>query len=400
MKHRKIIIVLAVSLAARLAYHWIFPERPITLDDALSWDRVAMNVAEGNGFLDFQGNPDPVRPPVYPIFLAAIYKIFGHSFGAAKVFQIFLGALTCGLVFVIGKRALGERPAFWAALGCAVYPPLIVYSTIIGSETLYTFLLALIILAFARALEDPSPSRYLQAGLILGLANLCRSTLSLYPFFLAAAYFLFKRSRRELGLVLFSCAVSFAVILPWTIRNYRAFDNFLLVNVSAGQLFWLGTIEETGGKYVERADYEGYRQFDHLKNPVEVERAHFKAGLRNIAQNPFGFVRLTVLKFFRLWFEPIGHTLTSRRSAFLGWVLLVAHTCLILLAVLGLIRSAPHALFLLPLYALFIYFAIMHNVIAPMPRFRLAIEPFIVLFAVFGLMSVASKKITQTNTQT
>ena len=134
-------MVFLLALLTRLLYFGFFPPRSIQLDDAESWDGIAWNLAEGRGFLDANGLPTSVRPPVYPLFLAGIYKVFGHSYPAAKLAQILLSALTCALLFLIGSRVFGEKLGFISGLVCAFYPPLIVYSVIIGSETLYAFLL-------------------------------------------------------------------------------------------------------------------------------------------------------------------------------------------------------------------------------------------------------------------
>jgi len=385
---KKIAAVFVLALAVRWIAFAFFPPRPIAYDDGVSWDGIAVNLAEGKGFTENDGSPTSVRPPVYPLFLAGVYKIFGHEPGAARAVQLSLGALTAVFILLIGWKVLDEKSGLWAGLLTAVYPPLIVYVTGIGSETLYAFLLVGTVLLFLLAREKDHPGLYAAAGLALGTANLCRSTLAFFPFFLiAGAFWLGERGKRLKGLV-FACVLSFLVILPWTVRNYRVFGGFLLVNISAGQLFWLGTIEETGGRFVE-LDYPGYRQFDHLslEKPIEAEREHFRAGLRNIAANPLGFAKLTVVKFFRLWFEPIGYAMTKERSRAAARILLAAHAALIFLAGWGLYAGRGRAGSLLVLYALFAYFAVMHNLVAPMPRFRLPMEPFIVLFAVHALLN-------------
>jgi hypothetical protein len=107
-----------------------------------------------------------------------------------------------------------------------------------------------------------------------------------------------------------------------------------------------------------------------------------------IRENPLGYMRLIFVKFFRLWFEPIGYTLTARRSQPLAALLWAGHCILILLAFYGVWVSRSSAQVLFPVHVLLIYFAIMHNIVAPMPRFRLPVEPYLVLFAALAVSQI------------
>lgn len=201
---RNIAIIFLLSLAVRLAYFWIAPPRSMSLDDAQSWDNVGWNLVQGKGFTETssQGEdiPTSIRPPVYPLFLAAIYWTFGHDVRPVKLIQIILSALTSVVIFLIGRIALDETTGFWAGILCSVWPPLIVYSTIIMSETLYTFLLAVTMYFFTVAiLKRSSMWHYVGAGIFMGLSNLCRSTFSLYPFFLIIALLIVKNRKTANG---------------------------------------------------------------------------------------------------------------------------------------------------------------------------------------------------------
>ena len=68
----------------------------IPKSDAAGYDQMAVNLASGNGLSQLRdGSMVPIvyRPPVYPMFLAGIYSIFGHHYIAAKIIQAIIGAL-------------------------------------------------------------------------------------------------------------------------------------------------------------------------------------------------------------------------------------------------------------------------------------------------------------------
>ena len=52
------------------------------------------------------------RAPLYPIFLAAIYRLVGHDYLAARMVQAIVGALSCVLTYAIGARTAAlSQPA-------------------------------------------------------------------------------------------------------------------------------------------------------------------------------------------------------------------------------------------------------------------------------------------------
>ena len=380
---KKSALIFTAAVVLRLGIVLAFPPPDLSINDGTSWDRIAQSLLAGQGFVEY-GKPTAVRPPAYPLFLASVYGIFGHSLRAARIIQAILGACTCVLIFWTGLKFLDEKTAFFGSLLSCFYPSLVIYPAIIGSEVLYTFLLALLIWVLTDALTKASLQRFLWAGILLGAANLCRSTLILFPFFLLALLFPLRANRKSILYLALATAVSFAVIAPWTLRNYRIFGGFMPVNVSSGQLFWVGTLEDSGGQYVGN-EYPGYRQFDPLLgDPIAWEKAMFRAGLKNIRDKPLVFAKLTALKFYRLWFEPIGRNVLAARSPALARAYSAGHATLVLLAFWGLVCSWGKRENLWVVYALFFYFGVMHNLVAPMARFRYPIEPYLVLFAVYG----------------
>ena len=54
--------------------------------DETEYDRLASNLVESKGYINsFDGVPTSHRPPLYPVFLALIYTIFGHNYAIARL---------------------------------------------------------------------------------------------------------------------------------------------------------------------------------------------------------------------------------------------------------------------------------------------------------------------------
>src|ERR1700739_2000756 len=69
----------------------------------------ALAIVHGLGY-SVKGAPTAFFPPGWPFFLAGVIQVFGPPVAVAEVVQATLGALTAGLVFLIG-RIVGGRSA-------------------------------------------------------------------------------------------------------------------------------------------------------------------------------------------------------------------------------------------------------------------------------------------------
>lgn len=128
------------------------------------------------------------RAPLYPFFLAGAYTLTGGSFTGARVVQHLLGAMTCVLVLLVGRRAYGPRAGLIAGLVAAFYGPLMHFENELLTPVLEVFLLAAFLWLIALAMERPAAGRWLVAGIALGLCCTTRPTfLVLLPVALATS---------------------------------------------------------------------------------------------------------------------------------------------------------------------------------------------------------------------
>ncbi|MBU0951926.1 MAG: glycosyltransferase family 39 protein [Elusimicrobia bacterium] len=393
-----LIAVFVLSLLIGLSYVLCAPPRPAGFDDSASWDAVAWNVRSGNGFTEADGNPTSVRPPIYPLFLASIFFAFGHNLLIVKIAQALINAFIIVFACLIALEIFNKKIAQITGILLCFYPPLIVYTGIIGSETLFTLLITIVIYAIIVGLKKENILVIVIAVLLTGVTNLCRSTLLFYPFFLSVGIYLLLRKKysfltisRSLILLIF---ITFIPVIPWTVRNYFTFGKLLLVNVSSGELLWAGSYLPWDGISKTDRDADFYKLFavHKIKNPVVLEKNMQKEAFKNITSHPAGFLKLTVKKFFRFWFQPVGQELVSKKSKVTGYLMYFFHALWLLFAVIGFYVSKDRRIIYMPITVLFIYFTIMHNLVAPIARYRLPIEPLIMIFAACGLYHLLLKK--------
>lgn len=382
MVKRDILTVFVLALLVRSAYIALVPPRSMQLDDSRQWNNTALHFLKGEGFLTHTEDLDPKRPPVYPLFLAANYLIFGsENFFAAKISQAFVNAFTCLLIYGIAVLLFGERVAFWSGIATALYPPLIVYSEILQSETVYTFLLMLFLFLWLYSYQNHKWPLFIFAGIVLGLLNLCRGTMLFFTFWILAASLLLRAERKNFWNYSVLIFVSFAVIAPWTWRNYKLYGGFMPIAAGGSEMVWFGTLPWEEQRLFGLAP--SLQGFTKIKDPIQAERSFSRAALANIVANPLSYARLCLKKFTFFWFQPVGQKLTQKRFPLLGKLLFVAHMLLIITSIFGVIKIRVLWRKFLPLYLIFIYFSLVHTILAPEPRYRLPIEPYLILFSVF-----------------
>src|SRR5579864_3818411 len=230
----------AVGLAIRLAvipflYHeWMDP----FVVEHWAFGRVARSLITGNGFGNVFANTGPtsVLPPVYAYLLAGIFRIFGDHSATSVIIALAINSVfsvaTCVPIFLLARRAFGDRVAKWACWGWALYPYGIYYGADWAWSTCLVTLELTWLFLFAWKLENSTRTRdWLMFGLLGGFAALTEPiVLSVVP--LLELWTLYLRSRRhrswKVPLIAGGAAALF-VISPWIVRNYETFHQFIPV---------------------------------------------------------------------------------------------------------------------------------------------------------------------------
>src|SRR5687767_14202035 len=112
--------VWVIAFAARCFYLWEISHAPffeLRLGDAEAYHAWALRIAAG----DWLGQDVFYQSPVYPYFLAVIYRVLRDGVMVVRAVQAVIGATSCVLLAAAGISLFGRRGAL-AGLGLAVYP--------------------------------------------------------------------------------------------------------------------------------------------------------------------------------------------------------------------------------------------------------------------------------------
>ncbi len=178
------------------------------------------------------------QPPLYPYVLGIIKTLAPESFFyAIRWFQVILGALTCGLIYTLGKYWFTKKIALIAGFAACFYAPLIFFDGEVLPASLATFLDLLGLLLLVRSLKNNNKWDIFLAGLVFGLASL--TVASVLSFVIAATIWLVwqQRSFRLAGIFVFGI---FLVIFPITLRNYTIGNDKVLISYNSGVNFYIG----------------------------------------------------------------------------------------------------------------------------------------------------------------
>ncbi len=199
----------------------------------------AMAAGQGYALASFPDTPPArVYPPGYPLLLTTLAALAPDALALYRVPSLLLSLASLALWFVLLRRRLALGPAL-LVLGAAATNTLTVqFATMVMSEALFAFLLAVLFLLLDVDLRQKrlASSRALAVGLVLGALYLTRAIgIAFVPAVLA--YVLVARQVRSALLIL---AVFLVPFIAWGYRNATVSDGHLVSLVSPGYEHQLG----------------------------------------------------------------------------------------------------------------------------------------------------------------
>jgi 4-amino-4-deoxy-L-arabinose transferase-like glycosyltransferase len=233
----------AVGFLLRAAYAFVATgPGAIPSSDTAEYDTVAWNLARGVGFaLDGAGGPYPTAfvPPIVPWITSLLYRVVGHDYFAAVLLQCGVGALVPLLLAAFGGTVFGSaigRTAGWLA---ALHPLLVFFSGYLLTETTFSAVLLLALLATVQWIRTPRAGRALGVGVLWGLASLTRPTALALPLLVGAWAWVplgltVGPAARPRHVLLLLLGVGL-VVAPWTLRNAAQLHAFVPVTTGGGR---------------------------------------------------------------------------------------------------------------------------------------------------------------------
>ncbi|MEZ4646262.1 MAG: hypothetical protein R3E31_26655 [Chloroflexota bacterium] len=398
-------------------------ELPGTADQE-SYHNLALRVLDGHGFSFGEqwwpatraNEPTAHWSFLYTLYLVAVYALTGSSPLAARLLQaVLVGILMPWLVYRVAQRLFSPRAGAemtqpewqrgqWIGLIAAgitaVYIYFFYYAGALMTESFY---ITSILWSFDVALgikmaERPLLRQWLHLGLALSVVVLLRQLFLLFiPFLLL---WLWWSTRPKLWQVALPFMIVILMMLPWIIRNYIVFDQFVMLNTNSGYAFYWGNHPIYGTKFIpilppEMGSYYSLIPQDLLYlNEAKLDSALLKLALADIMADPGRYLLLSLSRippYFEFW--------PTAKSSVVSNVSRVASFGLFLPFMLyGLIRTfryryggwrqwlaSPFTL----IYLFILVYTGIHLLTWTLVRYRLPIDAFLTIFAALALWQLA-----------
>jgi 4-amino-4-deoxy-L-arabinose transferase-like glycosyltransferase len=386
-------------------------------EDRDNYRRIAKQVVAGNGFVDPVAlTPTAYRPPLYPLFVAAILVCRGGHM-AIGIAQLLLGVATVALTVLCGRRLQLGRASLAAGLVVAVDPLLLHQTALVMTETLAAFLAALILWL---SLDKPSPARNLRLGFVFGLSCLCRPTFWAFGA-LAGACWCFTCVRawktekgQRMRATLSITGGLLLAIAPWGIRNALVMGWPVITTTHGGYTLLLAhnpaytraVVERPWGAVWEGAAFEEWSaaleaelarenpplDVEHLTPAVELARDAWmnRRARDNIRSEPLVAARSGLTLLGRFWGVMPLATKNTPLSRTARMLIATWYTAVLIALVCGTLRIKradwrPW----LPLLTLIAGFTLVHSLYWADMRMRTPLVPAIALIAAACLTNSA-----------
>jgi len=352
---------------------------------------IAAHFARGQGFSSpFLSDTGPTAwvGPVYPLLVAAVFKIFGIYSNSSAIailgLQCLMAAATGVGIYALGKRTLGERTGFWAAWLWTVSPIFFRWPVSwIWDFAATALLLVLLLIVTLDVAAIGSRKQWLLLGALWGVTALINpALLSILPFTLGyVAFAAQRRGDRWLRDMVVSLGLFFAMLCPWAIRNAVVFGHPVFLRSNFWFEFHLGNYHFSNGM--------GYAGLHPGGNPRELHRYTQlgeqgyidwakKDSLAFVKQYPREFIDLTLHRV--LWFwdgTPLHYQTQEWWQPWEFWPLSLSAW----LGLIFLLTRQPRGW---PLYAVcLLIYPLPYYVTYPIAKYRYAIEPEMLLLTVY-----------------
>ena len=364
------------------------------IQDQVSYDALARSLLDGRGY-SFTEKWYPFTPAntptahwsfLYPLYLAGVYAVTGYHPLVARLLQGAIGgALLCWLVYKIGRRVANEETGLVGAGLAAIYGYFLYYNVALMTETFFMILVLLTLYLALELKENPTLIRWAGLGISLGLAILLRQTVLLFVPVLLFWLYLELRSR---GIRWWNLALPIVIIVlfvtPWTLRNYRAYHEFLLLNSNAGYALFASNNPDLG------TDWDNDRVVVPVppelkgKNEAQLDRALTRRGVEFILADPQRYLRLTLdktLEFFWFWPSSDSSRISNLNRVFSFGLYLP-------FMLLGLYLSLSRWRNFVVLYLFVLIHTTIHLLSWPAPRYRLTVDAVSMVFAALAVLEL------------
>jgi 4-amino-4-deoxy-L-arabinose transferase-like glycosyltransferase len=402
---RALLLVLLLALSARLVL--VSSLASILSLETSGYDSYAANIIDGNGYTRFDDRTgDSDLPPMYPLFLVAVYQLSGRGVAQVEVAQALLECVTIATIFLIGRKIVDAGTGLIAAALVAFYPYTFFQSLTVNDTTLFTLFLAVAIWLCYRAASLDSRFSGAATGAALGFAALTKPWASLIVPILMLWWLHAMGPRRASRLVVLAIVGWLVVVTPWIARNTQLHGRPAFISTNDGSNLYQGN----NPCVVDYLQHGWDAQWvDCLTTPpsgldeLALNQWYRREALTYLGSHPGDWAELFGVKLAVLWspilmpsglppgVTSIGDPVRLYYTPIFNlgrWLYTATFTPLLVLGIIGLWLSIRRGLAIGPLLTVLATNTVTYVVFHPSTRYRSPADPFLLVLAAIPLAAL------------
>ncbi len=368
--------ILTIGFALRIVIALILPDQSAVLGDAIAYREA------GHSLWAIGQMGTPYHMPLYPALIA----VTGPGW-TQRLLDISLSTTLIWLVYELSSLIFADkRTALLAAALTAIYPYFIFYSVVGLTETLFMVLIIAAYVCWYR-------NMFVAAAVFSVLAILTRPIFDpLAPILVLFFAVVIQRLSIAAALTkLMAYAMIYCLLMaPWWLHNYNAYGSFVRLNLGGGLALFAANdpLNKSGG--LDTNLKAATAAFNQINDPIARDRALRNAAFAYIKDNPKHFFMQALVRFQRFWY-PWPHT--EKYNSF-GYIIisLCSFVPVLLMAIVFLILCGrEHLRRITPLLLFGTYLTAIHMIFPGSLRYRLPLEPFLIVLAAAGTIHLVSR---------
>lgn len=231
---KKIKLIFFLAFLVRFLYICLFAENPNESPDSPIYISIAKGIFETNQFVRIYDNnvlEVTDRTPLYPLFLTFLFFVFGENYFLIRIGQALIDSITCVVIGLASER-IKKGSMVVAGVIAACNLNLIIHSSEILTDSLFLFFLTFHFYFFIKVLQRKSlcAPDILISFISLSLSILTRP-MCVYFYFICSGLFISYFCLRNKAIKPLFCAIiPVLLFLPLVIKNKIKYDSFSLVS--------------------------------------------------------------------------------------------------------------------------------------------------------------------------
>lgn len=325
--------------------------------------------------------------PIYPI-----YTVLIGSEWAIKFVDVIISSVNVLLIYKLSDLLYSNKKlSLISGFIAAFYPFFVFYSVSVLTETLYIFFLLIVFISLYS-------KRFVRASFFIVLSILLRPIFDLLsiPLIIFFSYFYYNSGiLTTVRRVAYYILIYILMMLPWWIHQYSKYGEFVRLNLGDGIVLYSGNnpLNKSGGGVLDpiKGPDMDMSYFDSIDNPIEKNRQMKSKALNYIKSNPTHFIKMMGIKFIRFW-RLWPYSPQYEKPLYMVASIFSYGICLLLSVGFLFIIKYNEFKKITPILMIISYLCLIHMVTISSIRYRLPIEPFLIIFASYFIVKTTTFK--------